>query len=79
MYILQTLWDAICAVLGWFWQIAVAFGPHLGISEAISKFVLASMIIAVLATNPFSVSRRDRKSARNIASVVVDLFSYIRK
>ena len=79
MYILQTLWDAICAVLGWFWQIAVVFGPYLGLSEAVLKFVLASMIIAVLATAPFSVSRRDRKSARNIASVVVDLFSYFRR
>ena len=79
MYILQMLWDTICAVLGWFWQIAVAFGPYLGFSEAISKFVLASMIIAVLATTPFPVNKRDRQSARNIASVVVDLFSYVRR
>ena len=51
MYILQTLWDALWNVLGWFWQIAVAFGSYLGLGEAIAKFVLASLIIAMLAVN----------------------------
>ena len=79
MYILQTLWDAIWAVLGWFWQIAVAFGSYLGFGETIAKFVLASLIIAMLAVTPFSVSRKDRKTARNAASAVVDILSNIRK
>ena len=79
MYILQTLWDALWNVLGWFWQIAVAFGSYLGLGEAIAKFVLASLIIAMLAATPFSVSRRDRKSARSAASAVVDILSSIGK
>lgn len=79
MYILQTLWDALWNVLGWFGQIAVAFGSYLGLGEVIAKFVLASLIIALLAATPFSVSRKDRKSARNAASAVVDILSSIGK
>lgn len=79
MYIIQTLWDAFWHVLGWFWQIAVSFGSFLGIGEGIAKFVIAMIIIVFLASDPFPVSRRDKRSARKTASAIVDILSNIMK
>ena len=79
MHIIQTLWDAFWHVLGWFWQIAVSFGSYLGIGEGIAKFVIAMIIIVILASDPFPVSRRDKRSARKTASSIVDILSNIMK
>ena len=79
MYFIQTLWDAFWHVLGWFWQIAVSFGSYLGIGEVIAKFVLAMIIIAFLATDPFPVSRSDKRTAQKTANAIVDILSNIMK
>ena len=79
MYIIQTLWDAFWHVLGWFCQIAVSFGTYLGIGEGIAKFVIAMIVIVFLASDPFPVSRRDKKSARKTARAIVDILSNIMK
>ena len=79
MYFIQTLWDAFWHVLGWFWKIAVSFGSYIGIGEVIVKFVIAMIIIAFLESDPFPFSRRDKRTARKAASVIVNILSSIMK
>ena len=79
MHILLTLWDAVLFWLDCLWKIAVAFGSHLGLGDVIAKFILVSLIIAILKTDSFSVSLNDRKTVQNSVSVFVDIISNIRK
>ena len=79
MYLLQVLWDTIWTILGWFWQIIVAFGSYLGIGEWFAKSVLAFIIIAILVCSPFAVSKRDKQMAKKTASIIVDTVNRFRK
>ena len=79
MYALQTLWEAFWAVLGWFGQIIMAFWPYLGIDEWIAKNALTVIVVLTLSAGSFFVSKRDKRTARSIASIIVDTGSFLRK
>ena len=79
MHFIQVFWETFWTVLGWFWKIIMAFGDYLGVWEGLAKYVIAFIVLGVLACTPFSVSNSDKRTARNIANIVVNVFSYIRK
>lgn len=79
MHILRILLEAVLFWLECFWKIAVTFGSHLGLGEAIVKLILVFLIIAILKEDPFSVSRKDRKNIQNSVSIFVDIISNLRK
>lgn len=79
MHILLTLCDAVLFCLDCLWKIVVAFGSHLGLGDIIAKFILVFLIITILKTDPFPVSRNDRKTVQNGVSVFVDIISNMRK
>ena len=79
MHILRILLDTVLFWLECFWKIAVTFGSHLGLGEAIVKLILVFLIIAILKADPFSVSRNDRKNKQNGVSIFVDIISNLRK
>lgn len=79
MYLLKTIAEAFCALLGWLWQILTAFWPHLGIDEWIAKNVLTIIILLTLAGGSVFLSKRDKRNARSIANIIVDAVSFLRK
>ena len=76
MYALQVLWETFWTVLGWFWQIITAFWPYLGIYEWIAKNALTVIIILTLSAGSIYVSKREKRTARNLASIIVDAVSF---
>lgn len=79
MYFLQTIWETFCALLGWLWQVASAFGSYLGISEGIAKYAIYIAIIVLLAFDPLGVSNRDKRMAKRTVNVIVDIVNRLRK
>ena len=79
MYALQVLWETFWTVLGWFWQIITAFWPYLGIDEWIAKNALTVIIILTLSAGSIYVSKREKRTARNLASIIVDTVSFLKK
>ena len=53
MHILRILLEAVLFWLECFWKIAVAFGSHLGLGEAIVKLILVFSDHSHLESRPF--------------------------
>lgn len=79
MYFLQELLQVVWVVLGWFWQIVVAFGSYLGVGEAITKYAIYAGIIVLLLFDPFGVSIREKRTVKRVASAIVDVTNHLRK
>jgi len=79
MHVLQTIWEAFYAILGWIAQIVLAFGSYLGIGEWFAKCALMLIIIAILTTGPFGVSKKDKLTIKRITDVLVDTVTYLRR
>ena len=79
MYALQVLGETFWAVRGWLWQIITSFWPYLGIDEWIAKNALTIIILLTLSGGSIVLSKRDKKSAKSIAGIIVDTVSFLKK
>lgn len=79
MHFLQVLLQAFWTVQGWLWQIFVAFGSYWGVDKAITKYAVYAGIIVLLMVGPFGVSKRDKRTAKRVASTIVDVTNHLRK
>ena len=79
MHFLQVLLQAFWTVLGWLWQIFVAFGSYWGADEAFTKYAVYAGIIVLLMVGPFGVSKRDKRTSKRAVSTIVDLTNHLRE
>ena len=79
MQFLQVLLQAFWTVLGWLWQIFVAFGSYWGVDKAITKYAVCAGIIVLLMVGPFGISKQDKRTSKRAVSKIVDITNYLRE
>lgn len=73
MYLIETLFEAICHLLSWIWQFVIAFWDLLGIGDFLQSKAIFWLILFVLSLCGTYISAKNKKTLWTLISSLSDI------